>query len=209
MSHPPTGNDLRMLLQKARAQTAELTAQSQRLQDRYTRLRRAVRTQVLAAVENGSLRYPLAEVDQALRDWGLPGLPEICVATVRAPFAMTVSRDDAPGAERAADLAEHQFWKGSAGFYDTEVNVARVEFDPPEFQAAARRDKPASYRITGRLQLDVIVRATDPADAARLALPIARLALPALRSVSVDADALAVVRAAKAGFDPNVDPDTD
>jgi hypothetical protein len=57
--------------------------------------------------------------------------------------------------------------------------------------------------------LAVTLRADDPDEAARRALPMARDALTTLPGVSVDTCALTITGAEEAGFDPDLDPDHD
>jgi hypothetical protein len=193
--------DLREQLRAARAQTADLSAARQRLQEDFARLRRAVRAHVLAAIDDGTLYHHRDEVDQAFRDWGMPGLPVICVVTVHARFATEV---DASDAEQAGQRARAQFHQATARLDGCQIRVDYAELDPPAPQRGSAR-----RRVTGRMGLAVTLRADDPQQAAQRALPMARDALSTLPGLGVDTHALTVTGAQNAGFDPDLDPDND
>jgi hypothetical protein len=193
--------DLREQLRAARTQTAELSAGHQRLQEDFARLRRAVRAHVLHAVDDGTLHHHRDEVDQAFRDWGMPGLPVIYAVTVHAPFAIEV---DASGTEEAAERARAQFCQATARLDGCQIRVDYAELDPPALQRWS-----SSCRVPGRLGLRVTLRGDDPHEAARQAPPIARDTLTTPPGLSVDTRGLTVTGAQDAGFDPDLDPDND
>jgi hypothetical protein len=196
---------MRDQLRAARAQTADLSAAHQRLHQEFTRLRRAVRARVLHAIDDGTLDNLQDQVDQAFRDWGMPGLPTIYAVTIHAPFATTIDSSDA---EQATDRARHRFWQTTAHLDGWQVRADHFELDQP-VRTQPLRGRSASYRVTGRMRLTVTLRADDPQAAAGQALPIARDAVKTLPGLNVDTQSFTTVRASKAGFDPDLNPNQD
>jgi hypothetical protein len=85
--------ELRGRLRAATAQANDLAAECHRLREKLARLRQAVRSRVLNAINNGALSDLLEEVDEAFREWGAasrspsPSLPaQLPGGRVRAPW---------------------------------------------------------------------------------------------------------------------------
>jgi hypothetical protein len=199
--------ELRGRLRAASAQASDLAAECDRQRAKLARLRQAVRCAVLNAINNGALSDLLEEVDEAFREWGMPGLPRRYAVTARVPFSLTVAAADAAQATASAPV---QLWLAACYLPSCRVGAYAAQLDPPQpLASAASSAQPAPYRVTGRAPVTVTVRAQDPREAAARALPALQDALSALPDVIVATEAIEVTSTEDAGFDPDIDPDHD
>jgi hypothetical protein len=199
--------DLRARLRAATIQAGTRAAARQGLREEFDRLRRAVRARVIREIAHGTL-YPLQdEVDQAFRDWGMPGLPTLYSVMFHAPFTVTVT---APNPAQASQWARDRLGQVARRVGSCHVRAHDAEFDPPEQDAgAAAIGEAGRYKVSGRAQVTTTLRARDAEEATTQALPLARRAMAALDGGAMDAEAVTLTGVEEAGFDPDLDPDRD
>jgi hypothetical protein len=203
--------ELREQLQATTAEIGARAVATQRLQEEFDRLRRAVRVRVLQAIDDGTLYSLREEVDEALRDWGMPGPPTRYSVGLRVPFTLHLT---ASSPAEALARTPTRLWVAATHADGCQVHAYDADLDLPEPLPAttARGDVPeaaTTYAVTGRAPVTVTLRARDPDQAVTRALPLAGQALSTSGEVTVDTEAITVTGVEDIGFDPDLDPDRD
>jgi hypothetical protein len=199
--------DLRGRLRAATIQAGAQAAAHQGLREEFDRLRRAVRARVIQEIAHGTLYQLQDEVDQAFRDWGMPGLPTLYSVMFHAPFTVTVT---APNPAQASQCARDRLCQVARRVASCHVRAYDAELDPPEPDAgAAAIGEVGRYKVSGRAQVTATLRARDAEEVTTQALPLVRRTLAALDRGAMDTEAITHTGVEEAGFDPDLDPDRD